>query len=416
MPRAAAWTERSERPAPWRSSTVLFCVLFVVAIGAGWAMTRLIWKAPSQPVTDADYVAVVAQLYQSDHNAAIARDRLALFGSPDQLVQDTLKNASAHPLKEPTDQAALTALATALGTTTPASATGSASPAMASAASAQPAAGGADADQPSWVGPIIAFLLALALGGVVLFRTAGISLSFLKLPALPFPRLPNLSALRRASGPTDLTADDEDDAPYRPPASAQPIERARSADVEDDEESGAGPGVAVATARDDRALVALRPLARPQPVRSVEPPVFQSVYRRGDDPFDEIHPILDPESGALVGACGLNGTLKRDTPKGPRYYGFTAWVQNYVRDEQLFAAGLVTPGAVNHARDEIDNWVKRGQVDVVLPLERGATAKIGDANLGLSLTILGVELGRDGDHPIGDVAQLTVRFEVQIGS
>ena len=121
-------------------------------------------------------------------------------------------------------------------------------------------------------------------------------------------------------------------------------------------------------------------------------------------------------SGALVGACGLNGTLKRDTPKGPRYYGFTAWVQDYVRDEQLFAAGLVTPGAVNHARDEIDNWVKRGQVDVVLPLERGATAEIGDANLGLSLTILGVELGRDGDHPIGDVAQLTVRFEVQLGS
>jgi hypothetical protein len=414
MPRAEAWTDRSERPAPWRSSTVLFCVLFLVAIGAGWAMTRLIWKAPSQPVTDADYVAVVAQLYQSDHNAAIARDRLALFGSPDQLVQDALTNASAHPLKEPTDQAALTALATALGTAPVASDPGNAS-ATASAGSAPAAAGGAGAEQPSWVGPIIAFLLALALGGVVLFRTAGLSLSFLKLPGLPFPRLSALPTFRRASGPSDLAADDED-ALYRPPAPGQPIGGARSAEGEDDEESEAGPGVAVAMARDGRALVARRPIARPQPVRSVEAPVFQSVYRRGDDPFDEIHPILDPDSGALVGACGLNATLKRDTLNGPRYYGFTAWVQDYVRDEQLFAAGLVTPGAVDQARDEIDAWVKRGQVDIVLPLERGAIAEIGDASLGLSLTILNLELGRDGDHPIGDVAQLTVRFEVQIGA
>src|SRR5579883_971574 len=178
QPLAARW--QIGRPA-------IFLVLtFLLGLGLGWVVTRPFTGSSSGPVTSADYVSVVAQLFQRDHNQEVARERLALLGSPTVLVEQTLQDAKNGKVSNASDQAAVAALAQALAPSASANAVSSTGAATGNsdsqaaatpAASAQPNAASATPSKSSLLGPLVAFLLAFGLGTVVLLRTAGLSLS-----------------------------------------------------------------------------------------------------------------------------------------------------------------------------------------------------------------------------------------------
>ncbi|HEX5414983.1 MAG TPA: hypothetical protein VFZ25_04900 [Chloroflexota bacterium] len=383
----------------------LLAGLFVLGLALGWLVTQPFVGRPGQPVTMSEYSTVVALLYQRDHNLDLARERLALFGIPTDLVGAATRDAS---VTAPADQAALSTLGQSL--------TGQAAAATPAAQSAdttdnQAAAGIASsqsattADQhTSLLGPILAFVFALLLGSAVLLRTAGLSASSL-----------GLSALRVGGARPNER---------RSPRGTIRVENVRSrAEASDVETNSERP---VPASRSGRPVIETRPIGR----TAVEPaggeartadrrtagrarvPAFQSAYHLGDDPYDEIHPITDPTTGSLVAACGLSAALKH-IGRGSEYFAFTAWLQNYADDEQLNAAGLVAPGARDFAQDQIQSWVRGGQIDALVPIEKGMRAELGTGELAATVTILDVEFGDQPGAPRSYLKKLVVRFDVQ---
>jgi hypothetical protein len=385
--RAEQLPNRLTWPLPIPRALVLLIALFAFGAAVGWVATRPFAGSSGTGATTNDYVAVVAQLYARDHNLTLARDRLSPIGSPAALVaQAADPNAK---LRDPNDLSAIQALAQALDNNNNSN-SGNASPAPAS-----PTHGGS-----SLVGPILAFVLALILGAIVLLRTAGLSVPRFAIPARRARSLdrdedgPNA---RRATGPGRAEL-----APARRPTrDAPPLDIA----VEDglDEAAFAPSASSPDRVQVSGALTRTRPRARRL--------TFESSYRLGDDPFDEIHPIIDPVSGTLVAACGLNASLKIDQGNDTSgYYVFTAWIQDYVNGEALNAVGLVTRGALQTQRSQIEVWIERGQIDAVLVGERGTATELSASDLKAKVAVLEASVVESASSSYFDA--LTVRFEV----
>lgn len=396
---------------------ILLGLAFVVGIAIGWVATRPFVGSAPRNVTNTDYVAVVGQLFERDHNQEVARERLALLGPPSNLVAQAVQDAKAGKVTSQSDRAALTTLAAALAPTSGAAASvnpaGSAAPASQTNGSTSAASDG----QTSWLGPVIAFLLAFALGTIVLLRTAGLS---------PRLGLGFLDRFGRSSGSDQGT--EEARSSWSPPSAPRTVVAAgrvhprsdalaggdnlRDVNVRRDDDLDEEPAVAASGGR-------TATLVRPTPPRPVTAGkarrvAFESTYRLGDDPFDEIHPITDPATGALIGACGLSSALKIDGASGPRYYAFTAWVQDYLSGEQLHAIGLVTRWAQAAKRAQIDDWVRTGQIDGVLPVQPGLTTDLTTDTIATTISVGNVEQGTEttaDDH----FTALNVRFELTTG-
>ncbi|MGH2460357.1 MAG: hypothetical protein ACRDIY_16000 [Chloroflexota bacterium] len=404
-PLATRW--RIGRPA------ILLGLAFLVGIGLGWVVTRPFAVPSVGPVTNDEYVSVVAQLFQRDHNQEVARERLALLGSPTVLVQQTVQDVKAGNLKSQSDQAAVTALAQVLAPSASSEAGASTSATTGSQpnqAAATPAANDqttsapASSGQSSWLGPIVAFILAFGLGVVVLLRTAGLSLASLPiLNRLTRPRPPERPARSRpviASVPAETT-------PFR---RGRDLNAARGFErVLDDDRSEVRdePPPSRSTGR---TATLLRP--RVAAIGAARRLSFESLYRLGDEPYDEIHPITDPASGALVAACGLSSALAIESDTASRYYAFTAWVQDYVSGEQLRAVGLVTPSAMDRARAQIDEWVREGQVDDVLAVRGGVKTDLSTDTITTTVAISDLDRA-EGGGPNEHFTRLGVRFEVR---
>jgi len=362
-------------------------------------------------------VSVVAQLFQRDHNQEVARERLALLGSPTVLVEQTLQDVKDGKVKGQSDQDAVAALAQALSPEASASVTTSSSASTSSpvdqaaatpVSSDQTSTTSTASGQSSWLGPVVAFVLAFALGLIVLLRTAGLSLSSVPVlggltRGLTRPRPTERPSRPRplvANGPTETT-------PFRR-AREVPATKRFEPTVEDEGATALNePFLARPTGR-------TATLLKPQmaAVRTARRLSFESLYRLGDEPYDEIHPITDPSSGALVAACGLSSALAIESGTTSRYYAFTAWVQDYVSGEQLRAIGLVTPAAMDRARIQIDEWVRDGQVDEVLPVRNGVTTELATDTIATAVTVADVDRAESGganEH----FTRLSVRFEVR---
>jgi hypothetical protein len=378
-----------------------------VALAVGWAGSRFVLPSPARAISSAEYVAVVAQLYQQDHNVDLARQRLAVVGSPGDLIKQAEQASAAGRLSTPSDSAAVDALAAAFTS----DATGADPVSATPTTSADSLSSGVAADQSStggsgrssWLGPVIAFVMAFGLGVVVLLRTAGLSLSFIK---LPLPTLQPNSERRSTTRATDSRAWD----PSGRRHTSLSIAEVRIRD--EDDEGQLDTATDVAADRPVATVTRSRPAAATRVRRA---PVFQSSYTIGDDPFDEIHPISDPTSGSLIAACGLSAALKVESVDVGGYFAFTAWVQDYVNGEDLHAAGLIAPGAPDSARGQIEGWVRGGQIDTVLPLERGASAQVGTADLAATVTVVAVAFGHDRSSRDSFVSELTVRFDIELG-
>jgi hypothetical protein len=408
-----SWHEAAPRRASVPPTLIILGSLFVVALAIGFGVTRLLPGWSVQRVSDAEYTAVVAQLYLRDHDLSLARERLAVIGAPADALRRAVDAAQAGQLASPNDRAALDSLAAALNAPTTGdqsqaganNVTSSSSPAASQADSASQT-GSASPDtgsRPSWLGPLAAFFLALALGFLVLARTAGVSLANLR------PSLARDAITRRPGSPTLPPR-----GPGAPPRGADPVPPSSIAmsEVRLDDQTAAGVDAPYRP-------VVLRNVAGRRsraPVATARPnKVFQSHYRIGDDPFEEIHPIADPRTGGLIAACGLTATLRLDSVRSGGYYAFTAWIQDYSGGDELHAAGLVAPGSTEIARGAIDSWVRSGQVDTVLPLEAGTTTNVGTDEIRAAITVVDVSYGRDERVVDAYVTGLTLRFEIQQG-
>lgn len=403
-PIAARW--QVGRPA------ILLGLAFLLGTGIGWVVTRPFAGQSSQSVANADYVAVVAQLFQRDHNEEVARERLALLGSPPALVEQAVQDAQSGKVKSQADRTAVEALAQVLA---PSSVAATPSGDVAAVGQARQAAATpitsdhapAPSGQSSWVGPVVAFILAFALGAVVLLRTAGLSLPSVGVlgglaGGLAKPRLPERPTRPRPAVATLQTGD----VPVRRVRNLGSVPRGGPAIEDDGDEPVAEP---LPARPGSRTATLLKPrVSTAPPARRLS---FESCYRLGDEPYDEIHPITDPSTGALVAACGLSSALKHDGPAASRYYAFTAWVQDYVSGEQLRAVGLVTPRALERERGRIDEWVREGQVDEVLPVRDGGTTELAADTITTSITVTDVD--HDGGASSDYFTRLTVRFEVR---
>jgi hypothetical protein len=137
--------------------------------------------------------------------------------------------------------------------------------------------------------------------------------------------------------------------------------------------------------------------------------VFESYYGLGEDPFDSIHPIHDAR-GELLGACGLSATEPSDRPG--RYYGFTAWLQDYAAGNDLSAVGLVTRAGQVARSAAVNEWLRRGTIDGVLSVERGADHRLSTPNVTVRITVVDVDYAPPSPGSPGYFGRLTVRFEL----
>jgi hypothetical protein len=396
---------------------ILLSLAFVVGTGIGWAATRPFAATASQRVSDLDYVAVVAQLFQRDHNEEVARERLALLGSPTILIEQSLKDAQSGKLKDQSDRLAVESLAKVLAPSSSAG-TNSANPVATAPQSGQLAptpvsnaatrsSGSTSTGQASLLGPVAAFILAFALGMIVLLRTAGLSL----------PLVGALSAgLAKARLSEGTRGSSRSIATLR--TGTPPLRRVRHLDarlgdvaleenVAADDDESVEERTPARSGRRSATMLQSRPS-----VRTARRVSFQSSYRLGDEPYDEIHPITDPATGTLVAACGLSSALKLESTTAPRYYAFTAWVQDYLSGEQLQAVGLVPRWALDAEGMRIDEWVREGQVEEVLPVHRGTATELKTDTLTTEVSIVDAEFGGSSE-PDDHFTRLTVRFDVR---
>jgi hypothetical protein len=405
------WQEPIARRPSFRTQIAILAGLFVLTFAIGIGVTQLIPGAPAQRVPDAEYAAVVAQLFLRDHELGLAQERLAVIGTPIDVVRRASEAAQAGKLASPNDRAALDTLSAALvapsATTTPSSAAAGTSGSNSDASTADkgsPTTTTTSADsegRPSWIGPFVAFFLALALGFLVLARTAGISLAGLR-PARG-TRTSNLRAPVSSAARHSVLAkrDSETGRSASISISEVSLDDAPEHNADDDETRDQPIGRSIGRRPRATTLNARRPIT------------FQSQYRMGDDPFEEIHPIADPRTGGLIAACGLTATLRLDSVRSGGYYAFTAWIQDYAVGDELHAAGLVAPGSTEVARGAINSWARSGQVDTVMALEPGTATVVGTDDLKATINVVDVSYGKDDRIADAYITGLTVRFDVQ---
>jgi hypothetical protein len=360
---------------PKTTVTVVAALLIGFAIGS--AIYGLSANRGAPRVGDAEYVLMVADLYDHEKSVYNARERLAQLGrSPVELAEEA---ADAYARQQPEarrDVDALRQLATALRQ---AEVAGEARPGVPAGTMA--------------VVVLIALSIALGAGAAWLWKRAET-----RGGRLPYVRRggdaePESQAAPRRFGKL---------------ASALATTVGRGANG-----AGASPrrnGRAATAAPVDEPVAAAAPRRRPSPASvAVERPSYESTYTLGDDPFDSIHPIHDA-AGDLIGACGLSATEPSDRPG--RYFGFTAWLQDYSTGNELSALGLVTRSGQIARSAGVNEWMRRGTIDDVLPVEPGAEDRLETSRLTVRVSIIDCEYAPPTTGAPGYFGRLGVRFEL----
>jgi hypothetical protein len=362
---------------PKTAVTLLAALLIGFAIGSaiyGLSATR---GAPR--VADAEYVLMVADLYEHEKSVYNARERLAQLGqSPVEIAEASAEAYARQNPEARRDVDALRQLATALR----------------QAEADAPTASGAPAGTMAVV-ILIAISIALGAGAAWLWKraeTRGV-------------RMPHL----RRGEESDV---EPEAAPRRfgKLASALATTVGRGATATSTRRNGRT--AAHAPVEESASVTASRAKRAPAtstPQVAVERPSFESNYTLGDDPYDSIHPIHDA-AGELVGACGLSATEAGDRPG--RYFGFTAWLQDYSASKELSALGLVTRSGQIARSAGVNEWLRRGTIDDILPVEPGAEDRLETSRLSVLVSIVDSEYAPPSTGTPGYFGRLAVRFEV----
>jgi hypothetical protein len=354
----------------------------LLGFALGSAIAGLSIARTAAHVADADMVLMVADLYNREKSVYNARERLLQIGpSPLELTDAAAESyASQHP-EARQDVDSLRQLATALHQSE-----------------------GDVASRPGVpvgtiaVGLLIVLSIALGAGAAWLWKraeTRGVRLPYLnRAPTPDEPSAEEPSARRFGKLATRLaTTVGRADA-----TAASPPPRTRNGPTR--VEPPDPPPIRPRRVGEPGAATAAPGIARQ---------VHESYYALGEDPYDSIHPIHDAR-GELLGACGLSATEPSDRPG--RYFGFTAWLQDYAAGNELSAVGLVTRAGQSARSAAVNEWLRRGTIDAVLPVERGADHRLSTPNVTLRITVVDVDYAPPSPGSPGYFGRLTVRFEL----
>lgn len=376
-------TARVSRQAIW----VVGGFLLGIAVAALISSVQTARTAPQ--VSDADYVLMVADLFDREKSVFNARDRLLQIGKdPLDMAEAALERTTRERPENRRDADALRQLAQGLRQ--------------------------GEAVQPTRAstGPGFVGLVALILASVVLAAGAAwiwkqLETRGLRAPRIGVPRadrtplsgglsgrtlmqrgmaaaMTQIGSRRRGGAVADPSEDEA-------PASRRPETRARAGEAE------------AAVARRQTA----RHLEPAESSHAVE--TYEARYAMGDEEYDEIHPILDA-NGDLIGACGLSATESSGRPG--RFYGFTAWLQTYGRQNELSAVGLVSRGGQLARSAAIAEWERRGTIDEVRSVERGLRIDLSTQGITAGVTILDFDYAAPAHGSAGYFGRLTVRYEI----
>lgn len=384
---------------PRSAVVVIGCLLLGLAAGALISSFALARKAPR--VSDADYVLMVANLFDHEKSVFNARERLSVLGrDPLELTASALDQYSRE---RPQDRAGIDSLRQL---------DQGLRQAEADAASQRAAS------NPGLVG-VVGLILAsvlVAAGAAWLWKlleTRGMSMPRL---AVGQPRQPRTSTGRGGFASALATV-------VGRPAPAGSVEL-RDAEAELDKlpsrarpngfrprlEPIEAPPPLSADRSARRRVSAALPFAPMQTAPSPERLVYQALYTLGEESFDDVHTIVDAD-GEIVGAVGLSATESSDRPG--RFYGFTAWLQDQGgRTQELSAVGLVTRSGQIARSAAIAEWRRRGTIDDVHPVERGLQIGLRTSRIDALISVEDFDYTPPAHGSPGYFARLAVRFEV----
>jgi hypothetical protein len=367
-------------------TVIALAASLLLGFAVGSAIAGLSISRSAAKVGDADFVLMVADLYQHEKSVYNARERLLQIGRNPLELADAAADASASARPDARrDNDALKQLAAALRQSE-----GELAP---------------RAEVPVGtiaVGLLILLSIVLGAGAAWLWKraeTGGMRLPYLGRSSEPDQPSESEGGPPRRFGKLATRLATQVGRARAPSSAARPERRRGAAPAsEPSDESPARPErrrpVEVGAATTATAAARL---------------VFESYYSLGEDPYDSIHPIHDPR-GELLGACGLSATEPSDRPG--RYYGFTAWLQDYGAGNDLAAVGLVTRAGQIARSAAVNEWLRRGTIDGVLPVERGADHRLSTPNVTVRITIVDVDYAPPSPGSPGYFGRLTVRFEL----
>lgn len=361
---------RVTRPSPGWWPLAALAVAVIAGILLGTLIGGRLRPRQESPVSELDYVLLVSALYDHERILTNAQERMTILGH--QNITDTVVSlAKTYPDSReavPGDVSNLRQLAAAL--------TGAGSLLTSAGVGTPSAASGSWIDW--WFVLLMVLVVAVAAGWLLVQR------------GQPGARARGERRRAMATAPSKgrPLGPEEPRITTRPMTAASTLEKARP--------------------------IFQRPPRAPTPqTPGLAHLSFEAVYRLGDDPFEEVHPIGEGES--LVGACGLTATLRLDAPGLHRYYAFTAWVQDYLGDETVRAVGLVSKWGEETRPAPMQEWVRSIPIERVLRAERNLEATLETKNIAVGMTVLDFSYGRDSQNPTDSYfTNLQVKFNVTV--
>jgi hypothetical protein len=368
---------------------VIGCFLLGVAVAAVISSAATARTAPR--VSDADYVLMVADIFDHEKSVFNARERLLVIGkNPVDLADAAVERAQRDHPDAKRDVDSLKQLAQALRQAD--------------------AEAGATRSSSS---PGLLGLVGVILASVVLAAGAAWIWKQLETRGAGVPRI--------AAGRTAATRLRESQVwrlgPRQLAAAFSQVGAKKGGTATLEEEDAAD--VAPSRARPSR----LRPtragaehverpsLRRAEPASASRVELFEARYELGEEEYDEVHPVRDAH-GEVIGAIGLSATEPTGDRPG-RFYGFTAWLQAYGVRQELAAVGLVTRTGQLARSAAIAEWERRGTIDAVETADRGRQLELEAAGLRARLTIVDFDYAAPSPGSPGYFGYLVVQYEVE---
>ena len=366
-----------------RSDVLAICGLALAGFVLGMVIARMVVGEPR--VSTTDYVVAVSNVYERDKDSSAATDRLAAIGvaKPADTAAAIAENWAVTSPASQRDRDSVRELARGLG-----------KPVADPARSSTPDSG----PRLFWVLPLLVFLMFMGLAAIFAVKMLGVDFR----DAIKWQRAwvaQLASTLQRRSWNLN-------DRPVRARPTPQPANVVRP--------RAPAPNPLAASGRKPSGQHTGRvSIDFGEPARTGL--TFHARYLEGDDPYDEVHPIMDPLTGRMVGACGLTAGPRAPIAGPARCWGFTAWVQEYPEEgsSPVHAVGFISPWAETNAADDIEDWAVKDELAEVAIVEPGQSARLGVELVSAVVTPVSFDFTPSGP-PDACFSELEVRFDVQI--
>lgn len=157
--------------------------------------------------------------------------------------------------------------------------------------------------------------------------------------------------------------------------------------------------------------------ARPVPesvrgTRPAQPPVAVTLaYRADGEPYEQMVPIVDPQSGKVIGGCGLaTGPSAPGVSAG--HLGLLVWLHESGSAEPPQTLGLVATPVVGAGEDAIREWMAYARLPELVLARPGVTKSFETRRLRASLYVTDVGTVAIGQGNDAVISRLRVHVEV----